>query len=355
VLLFNGEQVDAWLVNSRRGEQTLMKFTTWVVPLVSTAILFAASLGPRQPVGEILNPSVESLDAGNRPASWVLEPVPRGNAVPGGEVSTETAHAGTHSLMLSEAGRAWTNKTLVKPYAVYRLIGWIKTQDVPSSADRGAAILARGVKVTSPVQRIDGTRDWTRVELTFMRTIADYRQLNDALFHAGPDSGSRFEWEDTANRLHFYVLDVQKDAKGILSYAVGIRSLNGSGPQVRGVEIAPPEPQGFPGQNSVCLFALKNTGAARAADPSAHPQNAAEYLDSDIYRLSVSIEGEGWSARLRNTLAAVKFGDSGMVPVFVMRTRSSSANAALTLTAVSESDSSKTSTAKCRLSAPKAR
>ena len=29
-----------------------------------------------------------------------------------------------------------------------------------------------------------------------MRTIADYRQLNDALFHAGLDSGSSCEWED---------------------------------------------------------------------------------------------------------------------------------------------------------------
>ena len=30
-----------------------------------------------------------------------------------------------------------------------------------------------------------------------MRTIADYRQLNDALFHAGLNSGSQYEWEDT--------------------------------------------------------------------------------------------------------------------------------------------------------------
>ncbi|HZD03912.1 MAG TPA: hypothetical protein VE173_03315, partial [Longimicrobiales bacterium] len=36
-----------------------------------------------------------------------------------------------------------------------------------------------------------------------MRTVADYRQLNDALFHAGLGSGSEFEWEDAPNRLHF--------------------------------------------------------------------------------------------------------------------------------------------------------
>ncbi len=137
------------------------------VTMLLTAILLGAPLGPRQPVGEILNPSIESLDANNRPASWVLEPAPRGNAAPGGEVSSESAHSGTHSLMLSAAGRSWTNKTLVRPYAVYRLSGWVRTQDVPASADRSAAILARGVKVTSPGESVDGTRDWTRVELTF--------------------------------------------------------------------------------------------------------------------------------------------------------------------------------------------
>jgi M6 family metalloprotease-like protein len=59
-----------------------------------------------------------------------------------------------------------------------------------------------------------------------MRTLADYRQLNDALFHAGTRSGSKAEWVDEANRLQFYILEkiVQKD--GILSYRVGVRSLD---------------------------------------------------------------------------------------------------------------------------------
>ena len=49
-----------------------------------------------------------------------------------------------------------------------------------------------------------------------MRTIADYRQLNDALFHAGLNSGSAFEWTDGPNRLQFYVIDVQRDPRGVL-------------------------------------------------------------------------------------------------------------------------------------------
>lgn len=67
-------------------------------------------------------------------------------------------------------------------------------------------------------QRPDGT--------PVMRTIADYRQLNDALFHAGLNSGSRFEYVDEPNGLHFYIFDLLHDVDGIMSYTLGIRSLN---------------------------------------------------------------------------------------------------------------------------------
>lgn len=59
-----------------------------------------------------------------------------------------------------------------------------------------------------------------------MRTIADYRQLNDALFHAGLNSGNRFEYVDEPNGLHFYIFDLLHDVDGIMSYTLGIRSLN---------------------------------------------------------------------------------------------------------------------------------
>jgi M6 family metalloprotease-like protein len=140
-----------------------------------------------------------------------------------------------------------------------------------------------------------------------MRTIADYRQLNDALFHAGLRSGSQYEWEDTPNRLHFYVIDRQKDAKGILSYTVGVRSLDGAGSASRGVSLK---------AGRGCAFTLTNTGSA-----------------GDIYRLSA----EG--GELRNALAALKPGGSQEVKVY---------GTAATLKAVSESDSSKAATASCR-------
>lgn len=127
----------------------------------------AGGIGPRQPIGEIVNPSIEILDANNQPAHWTIDPAPRPNTVPAAQLASDTAHDGRHSLMVSAAGLSWLNKTLLKPYATYRLTGWIKTQDTPPASERGAAFELRGVRVTSPAQRVSGTQDWTRIETTF--------------------------------------------------------------------------------------------------------------------------------------------------------------------------------------------
>lgn len=183
-----------------------------------------------------------------------------------------------------------------------------------------------------------------------MRTVADYRQLNDALFHAGLDSGSEFEWQDTFNRLHFYVINLAKNQEGILSYTIGVRSLDGSGPQVRGVAIDGPTEETVGRANTPVSFTLLNTGTAESTDPALHPSDANTHLESDIYRLAVSIDGEGWSAQLLNALAAVEFGGSQTVTVYVSRESGSSATAAVTLMATSESDPSKTATTSVQIS-----
>ena len=156
-----------------------------------------------------------------------------------------------------------------------------------------------------------------------MRTVADYRQLNDALFHAGTKSGSQYEWEDTSNRLHFYIVDTQRDSRGVLSYTVGVRSLDGAGPQQRAVSVAA---AGLRAGN--CAFTLKNTGTAAS-------------VDSDIYRLSLAASGQGWPTEPPNALAALKAGESQTVTIPAGRTGSA------TLKAVSESDPSKSATASC--------
>lgn len=180
-----------------------------------------------------------------------------------------------------------------------------------------------------------------------MRTVGDYRQLNDALFHAGFDSGSLCEWEDTPNRLHFYVIDLKKSDAGILSYALAVRSLDGSGPQKRGAALevrSIPKPDR---PNTPVVFTLENTGSATETDPAAHPSGAiaGAYLNSNVYRLSVSVDGKGWTARLLNGLAAVETGKTRRVTVYVTQEAGSAPLAKVTLRASSESDPSKTATA----------
>jgi M6 family metalloprotease-like protein len=202
----------------------------------------------------------------------------------------------------------------------------------------------------------------TRGGQNVMRTIADYRQLNDALFHAGTDSGSEFEWTDPHNRLHFYVVDLEMNAQGIRVYTLAVRSLDGAGSQLRGVALEPTTAPGVESSPTPVTFTLANTGAGfgpdRDASPDStadppiplHPDDATAHLGSDLYRLRVEVEGAGWSVRLLNSLAAVEAGDSQPVTVYVRVDRGGAASATLTLTATSESDPTKTATATVSLS-----
>jgi hypothetical protein len=185
-----------------------------------------------------------------------------------------------------------------------------------------------------------------------MRTVADYRQLNDALFHAGTNSGSQAEYVDGPNGLHFYVIDTYKDAKGLLHYKLGIQNPAGAGPQTRGVAIADAPAQTASSESATCEFSLTNTGADAPTDPSLHPQDETGSFHNDIYRLSASASGAGWSAALRNELATASFGQSVTVPVSVSRAAGAVPSGTVTLTAKSVSDESKTATATCAVAAP---
>jgi M6 family metalloprotease-like protein len=185
-----------------------------------------------------------------------------------------------------------------------------------------------------------------------MRTIADYRQLNDALFHAGLDSGSHYEWEDTPNRLRFYVIDLKKHEDGILSYTLAVKSLDGSGRQERNAALAAPDGLKVERPNTEVRFTLANTGQGGGiTDPAAGEASAAgSHLNYDVYRLSVSVEGGGWTARLLNALAAVKPGESRPVAVYISHENGPERSATVTLRAVSESDPSKTAAASVKVS-----
>ena len=137
--------------------------------------------------------------------------------------------------------------------------------------------------------------DYVKPDATpVMRTIADYRQLNDALFHAGNNSGSLNEWEDLYNRLHFYILDLKKNKEGILSYKIGIRSLDGPGKQMLGVTVVSPSPLQMKNHSGYCTFILRDTDKMAEKNPSLRELEISNNLNYDIYRLSLAVEGKGW-------------------------------------------------------------
>jgi M6 family metalloprotease-like protein len=177
-----------------------------------------------------------------------------------------------------------------------------------------------------------------------LRTIADYRQLNDALFHAGLESGSAFEWRDQANGLHFYVVDLALDERGIRAYTLAVRSLEGAGPQVRGVDLVGPNDARVRARHTPFTLRVTNTGTP-AATASSHPDDVGELVGSDVYRLTVSVQGQGWSAVLRNALAVVPFGESRQFAVYVSPGDDAAPSARVTVQAKSESDSTQSSTA----------
>jgi M6 family metalloprotease-like protein len=180
-----------------------------------------------------------------------------------------------------------------------------------------------------------------------MRSIADYRQLNDALFHAGVGSGSQYEWRDVPNRLHFYVVDVHRDDRGILSYTLAVRSLDGAGPHVRGASlIAPVDPPVVDGTFWRLSFTLVNTGASAPTPTGAHPRDASTFVGADVYRLSASVDGRGWTTHLSNALASLPPGASRQIPILVRPPRTGATDAIVTLTARSESDPSRVATSR---------
>lgn len=179
-------------------------------------------------------------------------------------------------------------------------------------------------------------------------TIGDYRQLADALFHAGTRSGSEYEYVDEANGLHFYVINPSRDEDGVLSYTVGVRSLNSTYEAERSVKMDKgklKQPSGYTKDNgefvTTCTFDLKNNAKGKKGAP--------DYMRSDIYRLSTEVEGEGWAAVLPNALATAEEGKTTTVTVAVRGEKDAVKQGKVWLTATSESDEDVSVTKECKL------
>ena len=168
------------------------------------------------------------------------------------------------------------------------------------------------------IDKVDFVRpDGTAVKVT----TGDERQLDDAAFDAGLGTGTRFEYVDAANRLHFYVVGRRRDAGGVLRYTVAVRSLAGAGSQRRGVRLGRAA--------GACTFPLTNTGEG-----------------TDVFRLFASAVGDDWEARLSSAVVAPRPGGTVAVPVDVTR---GAGPGQVTLTAVSESDDTQLASASCAL------
>lgn len=175
-------------------------------------------------------------------------------------------------------------------------------------------------------------------------TIGDYRQLSDALFHAGTRSGSEYEYVDEANGLHFYVIKPVRDEQGVLHYTVGVRSLDATTEAERSVKLDKGKlEQSGTGDAFVgtCTFDLKNNAKDQ--------KNFPDYMRSDIYRLSAEVEGEGWRAVMPNALASAEIGEMVAVKVAVGAEKDAEKRGKVLLTAVSESDPAVKVTKECRL------
>jgi hypothetical protein len=166
----------------------------------------------------------------------------------------------------------------------------------------------------------------------------DPRQLNDGTFHAGTNSGSEYEYVDTFNKLHFYVIDSYRDDDDVLHYVLGVRRFDNGDPFARGVSIGKPQKRGHGGDGlHSCTFPLRNTGVAGAAP-----------FDHDVYRITATSSSDDWTLTLPNALAAAQAGGKlENVRAYVLPDADAAGGTTVTLTATSESDPSKTATRTC--------
>jgi len=119
---------------------------------------------PLTPSGMILNPSFEQ-QIDNKPDGWTTRTY-------GGKAQfahVQNGHSGKHCVMIaSESGAdaGWLTSVSVKPHSQYKLSAWIKTENLAAGSGKGALLNMHNIQ---PLQTpaVEGTRDWTQVELIF--------------------------------------------------------------------------------------------------------------------------------------------------------------------------------------------
>ncbi len=114
--------------------------------------------------------------AGDLPAGWHTHTW-------GGKASfayADIGHTGSRSVQISSdhgADAGWFVRVAVRPFAKYRLSGWIKTENVKASTGRGALLNIHNLQPTA-TRAITGTSDWTEVQVEFNTLEHDTIQIN---------------------------------------------------------------------------------------------------------------------------------------------------------------------------------
>lgn len=166
----------------------------------------------------------------------------------------------------------------------------------------------------------------------------DPRQLDDATFHAGTDSGSEYEYVDEPNNLHLYVLDSYRDQDGVLTYDVAVRNTDGAGDYERGADLT--EPVNYAVGDSTALLRTEVTNTGEAGDG---------LFGSDVYRYSAEVDGSGWDVWLPYEVGAVAAGETDDLSVYASAGDGASESATVTVTVTSETDPSATTTVELEL------
>ena len=142
------------------------------------------------------------------------------------------------------------------------------------------------------------------------------------------------------------MLDVQRDRRGVLSYTVAVRSLDGAGPQRRGVAAYPTFAIAPRGGWARCVLPVRNTGAA--APVSGAPGRR------DRVRLLGRLPRQRDRAERLDDLAAEQPGHRALRPDrpgvgLRQARRGDGPHTTVNLTVKSESDPTKTATTSCRV------
>ena len=151
-----------------------------------------------------------------------------------------------------------------------------------------------------------GMIDFYRPDGTPVAVVrGDPRQLNDATFHAGTNSGSEYEYVDTFNKLHFYVVDVRGARTACSSTSLAVRRYDNGDPFVRGRHAR---------QARRRAARRHHRRAARRAPSRSGTRGRPERRRSTTTStaLSATSSSADWKLTLPNALAAAKAGDAAV-------------------------------------------